>query len=204
MGDGRQYRTFVRSRGMAIEEAPPAADATELGRVFDDWLEPIYGFVARRIDDRPSAEDVTTRTFERAAHELARGSLALDDLPGFLLRVASSAVVDHARRLRKPIPPDVRASDLDEEGDAEAAVWLADAIASRVFAAAVDGNALRRATLRLDDDDLRVVLLRYLDGLDNDGIAAVLATSREAAAVRLHRALGAVIEDLPEPRAYVA
>jgi RNA polymerase sigma-70 factor (ECF subfamily) len=189
---------------MAIEEAPPAADATELGRVFDDWLEPIYGYVARRIADRESAEDVTTRTFERAAHELRHGSLEIQDMPGFLLRVASSAVVDHARRLRKPIPPNVRASDLDDEGDAEAAAWLADSTASRVFAAAVDGNALRRATLRLDDEDLRLVLLRYLDGLDNDALAAVLATTREAATVRLHRALGALVEELPEPRAHVA
>lgn len=189
---------------MAIEEAPPAADATELGHVFDEWLEPIYGFVARRIDDRAAAEDVTTRTFERATHELVRGSLELDEVPGFLLRVAASAVVDHARRLRKPIPPNVRASDLDDEGDAEAAVWLADATASRVFAAAVDGNALRRATLRLDDQDLRVVLLRYLDGLDNDGIGAALGTSREAAGLHLHRALGAVLQDLPESRAHVA
>ncbi|HET9853106.1 MAG TPA: sigma-70 family RNA polymerase sigma factor [Candidatus Limnocylindrales bacterium] len=189
---------------MAIEEAPPAVDATELGRFVDDWLEPIYGYVARRVPDRESAEDVTTRTFERAAQELRRGALAIDDVPGFLLRVASSAVVDHARRLRKQIPPDLRASDLDDEGDAEAAAWLADSMASRAFAAAVDGNALRRAALRLDDDDLRIVLLRYLDGLDNDAIAAVLATTREAAAVRVHRALGALVEALPEPRAHVA
>jgi RNA polymerase sigma-70 factor (ECF subfamily) len=198
------HRTFVRSRDMAIEEAPPAADTTELGRLFDDWLEPIYGYVARRIADRESAEDVTTRTFERAAQELRRGTLELDDLPGFLLRVASSAVIDHARRLRKPIPPNVRASDLDAEGDGEAAVWLADSTAARVFAAAVDRNALRRAALRLDDEDLRVVLLRYLDGLDNDALAAILATTREAATVRLHRALGALVEELPEPRAHVA
>ena len=198
------HRTFVRSRSMAIEAAPPAADTAELGRLFDDWIEPIYGFVARRIDDRQAAEDVTARTFERAVQELLRGSVELEDVPGFLLRVASSAVVDHARRLRKQIPPNVRASDLDEDGDAEAAAWLADATASRVFAAAVDGNALRRATLRLDDDDLRVVLLRYLDGLDSDATAAVLGSSREAAAMQLHRALAALLDDLPEARAHVA
>jgi RNA polymerase sigma-70 factor (ECF subfamily) len=189
---------------MAIEEASHAADATELGRLFDDWLEPIYGYVARRIPDRDSAEDVTTRTFERAAHELRRGTLEIDDVPGFLLRVASSAVIDHARRLRKPIPPNIRASDLDEEGDGEAAAWLADSTAARVFAAAVDRNALRRAALRLEDEDLRVVLLRYLDGLDNDAIAAILATTREAAALCLHHALDALIAELPEPRADVA
>jgi DNA-directed RNA polymerase specialized sigma24 family protein len=189
---------------MAIEEPPPAVDATELGRVFDEWIEPVYGFIARRIDDLQSAEDVATRTFQRAVAELRRGSLHLEDLAGFLLRVGATAVVDHARRLRKPIPPNVRASDLDDDGDAEAAAWLADATASRVFAAAVDGNALRRATLRLEDEDLRVVLLRYLDGLEIDAIAAVLGCPREAAALQLHRALATLLEDLPESRAHVA
>jgi len=190
---------------MAIEEAPPAApDGTEIGRLVDDWVEPIYGFVARRVADRDAAEDVTTRTFDRVAHELRRGALEIEAAPGFLLRVASSAVVDHARRIRRQIPPTVRASDFDEDGDAEAAAWLADAASTRVFAAAVDGNALRRATLRLTDDDLRVVLLRYLDGLDNDAIAAILGTSREAAALGLHRALETLLDDLPASRAHVA
>src|SRR5215211_3930981 len=198
------HRTFVRSRSMAIEEAPPAADATELGRIFDDWLEPIYGFASRRIDDRDAAEDVTTRTFERAFQALRQGSIDVEELAGFILRVASSAVVDHARRLRRAIPPGVRASDLDEEGDGQAAAWLAEATAARVFAAAVDGITLRRAVLRLDDDDLRRGLLRYLDGLDTDAIAAVLGCNRETAVARLNEALGAVLDELPQARDHVA
>lgn len=174
---------------MAIDRAAPAVDVSAFGRAFDDWLDPIYGFVARRVPDREAAEAVTARTFERAVESLTTGGLTLDALGGFLLRVASSAVLDHARRERRNLPPGVRATDLDEDGDAEAALWLADAAAARAFTAAIDGIELRRAVGTLDDGELRVVLLRYLDGLDADGMAAVLACPPDQASLSVHRAL---------------
>lgn len=189
---------------MAIDHAAPAVDESAFGRLFDEWLDPIYGFVARRVEDREAAEDVTTRTFHRAAEVLRDRDLPVDQLPGILLRIAGSAVLDHARRMRRDLPANVRASDLDQEGDAEAAAWLADASASRAFAAAVDGIALRRAILRLDDADLRMILLRYLDGLDLDGVAAVVGCSRDDAAARARAALAALQAELPRAEAHVA
>ena len=189
---------------MAIQEAPPAGDVTAFDRAFDEWIEPIYGFVARRLDDRDAAEAVTTRTFERAAESFADQRLTADELGGFLLRVAASAVVDHARRQRRDLPRGARATDLEEPGDAEAATWLADAVAARTFGAAIDGIALRRAVANLDDDDLRLVLLRYLDGLDADAMAAVLACPADAASLGLHRALATLYPDVPRADEHVA
>jgi RNA polymerase sigma-70 factor (ECF subfamily) len=189
---------------MAIDPAAPAVDATSVGRFFDDWIDTVYGFVARRVEDREAAEEVTARTFQRAIGELRDGRLGLDELSGFLLRVAGSAVLDHARRQRRTLPSGVRATDLDDEGDAEAALWLADAEAARALEAAIDGIELRRAVGALDDQERRLVLLRYLDGLDADGMAAVLACPPEQAALGVHRALTALHPSLPERDAHVA
>ena len=123
---------------------------------------------------------------------LADRSLRLDELGGFLLRVASSAVLDHARRERRNLPPGVRATDLDQPGDAEAALWLADAAAARALGAAIDGIELRRAVARLDDRPMRLILLRYLDGFDADAMAAILACPSEEASLDLHRALASL------------
>ncbi len=189
---------------MAIDPAAPAVDATSVGRFFDDWLEPVYGFVARRVEDREAAEEVTTRTFQRAISELRDGRLGLDDLPGFLLRVAGSAVLDHARRQRRNLPSGVRATDLDGDGDAEAALWLADAEATRTCEAAIDGIQLRRAVGALDDRERRLVLLRYLDAFDADAMAAVLSCPTEQAALGVHRALSVLHPAIPESDAHVA
>jgi RNA polymerase sigma-70 factor, ECF subfamily len=189
VGDGTTHRPIVRSQAMAIEDAAHAVDAAAFGHAFDQWLEPIYAFVARRVGDREASESVTARTFERAVESLATGSVRLDEIGGFLLRVAASAVLDHARRERRHLPPGVRATDLDEDGDAEAALWLADGAAARAFAAAIDGIELRRAVAGLDDPEVRVLLLRYLDGLDAGGMAAVLGGPSDLASLALHRAL---------------
>jgi RNA polymerase sigma-70 factor (ECF subfamily) len=189
---------------MAIEDAAPAVDLMAFGRAFDEWLEPVYGYVARRLDDRDAAEAVTARTFERAAETLARGTISLEEVGGFLLRVAASATLDHVRRLRRNLPIGARATDLDEPGDAEAALWLADAAAARTFTAAIDGIELRRRVAALDDGELRIVLLRYLDGLDQAGMAAVLACPPDGASLALHRALATLEPAEQRSSAHVA
>lgn len=189
---------------MALDEAAPAVDVTAFGHAFDEWLEPVYEFVARRVPDRDAAEAVTARTFARAVESLTRGSLPLGELGGFVLRVASSAVLDHVRRERRNLPANVRATDLDEDGDAEAALWLADAAAARAFAAAIDGIELRRAFTGLDDREVRTLLLRYLDGLNAEGMAAVLACPPDVASLGVHRALAALHPSVPDADAHVA
>ena len=198
------HRPFVPSRDMAIEDADPAVDLVAFGRAFDEWLEPVYGYVARRLDDRDAAEAVTARTFERATETLARGTISLEEVGGFLLRVAATATLDHVRRLRRDLPIGARATDLDEPGDAAAALWLADAAAARTFTAAIDGIALRRRVAALDDGELRIVLLRYLDGLDPAGMAAVLACPPDAASLALHRALATLEPAEQRSSAHVA
>jgi RNA polymerase sigma-70 factor (ECF subfamily) len=167
------------------------ADAAAFGKLFDTDLPRIYEFFARRVEDRQVAEELTTATFERALGVFRDGA-ARASFGGFLYRVAASAVVDHARRRRKPIPRDRRASDLDALGDRDAAAAIANDAATRAFAAAIDRSRLRQAFTRLSDEDRNLIVLRYLDGLEIDELCAVTGASRQALAVSLHRALRAL------------
>ena len=157
-------------------------------RLFERHLPRIYEFFARRIEDRETAENLTAATFERAL-----GAIRADEvgppLSAFLYRVAGSAVVDHARRGRKPIPRGVRARDHDRPGDREAAEAIANEVATRAFAAAIEDSRLRRAFTRLSDDDRHLIVLRYFDGLEVEDLCAVTGHSRQALAMHLHRAL---------------
>ena len=169
--------------------ASARGDAAAFGELYDAYLPQIYGFIARRVADRTVAEDLTAATFQRAVGAVRGGDLVNASFGGFVYRVAASAVVDHARRSRRTIPPGVRASDLDEEGDAEAADSIGIEAATRAFAAAIDRSRLRRALVELSEDHRRVILLRYFDRLEIDELCAVLGSSRQAFAVLLHRAL---------------
>jgi RNA polymerase sigma factor (sigma-70 family) len=190
---------------MAIERQPlpgrPAADAVApfpgievdaIAKAFDRHFERVYAFVARRADDRAVAEALTALAFRRALGGGRTGDPAIG-FTGRVYRIAASAVVDRARRARRQIPSSIRATDLDERDDDQ---WVAEALsdegATRAMAAAIDGELLRRAVLRVPDMHLHVLVVIYFDALEPDEIAAVLGCSTTEVALRLHRALWAL------------
>jgi RNA polymerase sigma-70 factor (ECF subfamily) len=172
--------------------ADARVDAAAFGELYDFYMPRIYGFIARRVEDREAAEDLTATTFERALGAVRREDFRNASFGGFLYRVATNAVVDHARRQRRTIPLGVRASDLDEDGDREAAESIGDEAATRAFAAAIDRDVLRRALVRVPEVHRKVIVLKYFDGLEIDELCAALACSRQTFAVKLHRALRAL------------
>jgi RNA polymerase sigma-70 factor (ECF subfamily) len=169
------------------------ADAAAFGELYDYYLPRIYAFVARRVEDRAVAEDLTATTFERALGAVRREDFRNASFGGFLYRVAANAVVDHVRRDRRTIPLGVRASDLDEgDDDRNLAESIGDESATRAFAAAIDRDTLRRALQRVPEVHRRVIVLKYFDGLEVDELCAALGCSRSTFAVKLHRALRAL------------
>ncbi len=183
------------SRGEArVSESRP--DTAALGRLVDRYLPLVYSFVARRVDERAQAEELTARTLERAFEVGLEGSVDVQALDGFLYRVAATALVDHARRGRRAIPSHVRAGDLDTGDDRAVAESIADEEATRLFAASIDRDRLRRAFVRLPDAQRRVIVLRYFDGLEPDEMCAALACSRATLAVEVQEALRALQADL--------
>ena len=166
-------------------------DASAFGELYDFYLPRIYGFVARRLGDRAAAEDVTAMTFERALSAVRRDDFRNDSFGGWLYRVAANASVDHVRRSRRSMPLGRRATDASGPVD-DIAVTVGDDRAERAFAAALDRDSLRRALARLPDAQRRVIVLRFLDGLEGDELAGALGCSRSTAAVKVHRALRAM------------
>ncbi len=156
-------------------------DCTAFGDLYDFYLPRIYGFVYRRVQDRCVAEDLTSMTFQRALENVRRSDFRNESFGGWLYRVASNVVVDHVRRDRRYIS----LSDFDaveEPGD----------LALDALAAALDRDQLRRAILQLPKNHREVLVLRFYDDLDVPEICTVLGCSREALAVRVHRALRAL------------
>lgn len=165
------------------------ADPAAFGELYDYYLPRIYAYVARRVEDRAVAEDLTATTFERALGAVRGESFQNASFGGFLYRVAANAVIDHVRRERRSVPLGVRASDADGDEARGGIDEISDDAATRAFAAAVDRDTLRRALLRVPEVHRRVIVLKYFDGLEIDELCAALGCSRPTFAVKLHRAL---------------
>lgn len=164
-------------------------DPAAFGELYDFYLPRIHGFVARRVEDRAVAEDLTATTFERALGAVRREDFRNASFGGFLYRVAANAIVDHVRRSRHDVPLWSRASDADDAGPA---ARLGDDAALRAFSAALDREVIRQGLEGLPEAHRRVIVLRYFDGLGPDELGAALGCSRATAAVKVHRALRAL------------
>lgn len=171
-------------------------DASAFGELYDFYLPRIYGFVVRRLGDRDAAEDVTAMTFERALHAVRGDDFRNDSFGGWLYRVAANAVVDHVRRARPGATGSGatarrRRRATDDGADDDRSALLGDERAERALTAALDRDQLRRALARLPETHRRVVVLRFLEGLEGDELGGALGCTRATAAVKLHRALRA-------------
>jgi len=191
MDPTRERDLVVRSR----------VDRAAFGELYDFYLPRLFAFIVRRVGERAIAEDLTATVFERALGAIGRADFRNEAFGGWLYRVASNIIVDHVRRDARTVPLAARAGDPwepDEAGRAGAAGRpdrgrpLGDDAAAAAFTAAIDRDALRRGLLVLPEQHRRLIVLKFLDGLDTDELCATLACSRPTLAVKLHRALRAL------------
>jgi len=178
-----------RERGLVVAAR---TDADAYGELYDHYLPRIYGFVARRVADRATAEAITAATFQRGLDAVQAGSLRSGTLGGWLYRVAASAIVDQARRDGRELPDGVRAGDVAEPDAAHDQPLVGDELATASFAAALDREELRRGLRRLTEPQRRVVVLKYFDDLAGPDLCAALGISATTLTVRLDRALRAL------------
>ncbi|MBN2086702.1 MAG: RNA polymerase sigma factor [Anaerolineales bacterium] len=155
---------------------PKSAEA-DFEALYRAELPRIYNFFRYRIGDGPMAEDLTSKTFEKAWRR--RGSYACD-LAAFstwLFTIARRVAIDHYRRQKTETPFEQLASSAGEETPESLAEQRADFARLSVLLA------------RLADRERELVALKYGAGLTNRAIAGLTGLSESNVGVILFRAL---------------
>jgi RNA polymerase sigma-70 factor (ECF subfamily) len=169
---------------MAVDQTMPGRLAQWLTAAEPDWdevyaeqLPRVYNFFRYRFGNTADAEDLTSRTFEkawRARHRYRR------DVAGFstwLLSIARNVGTDHLRA-RRPVVP------LEEAATIAVADTPEDALAK-----ASDGRRLALLLEALSDRDRELVALKYGAGLTNRAIARATGLSESNVGTILYRAV---------------
>ncbi len=98
------HESSERSRVEAAQRDPSRFDA-----LYDDHFYRVYGYIARRVDNRAAAEDLTSQVFHDALANLRQFEWRGVPFGAWLLKIAANAVRDHwLRRSREtgtPMPP---------------------------------------------------------------------------------------------------
>jgi len=141
-------------------------DLTRFGELYEIHFEQVYAYIARRVNSRETAEDLTSEVFHKALTNLRRFEWRGVPFVGWLFRIASNAIVDQAKRSAKEI------SDLE---DPEAI-----AVAEVDFTDAIDRARLFRLVEELPEDQRRVVVMRFAEEKSICEIAVEIGRSEGA------------------------
>ena len=166
---------------------------SDFARVYDEHLWRVYGFLAYRLRDRDTAEDLTQATFERALRAWSRFDPRRASESTWLLTIARNLLIDHHRR-----------DHFGAMDEIEERMLPAVAGPEERYAASPE---LADALLALKDRDREVIALRFGGDLSAAEIASVMQLSVanveqivSRSLRRLRGLLGEVGEDAPGAR----
>src|SRR4029077_516576 len=79
-------------------------DPAKFGDLYEIHFERIYAFIASRVRDRDTAEDLTSDVFHKALASLRNYESRGAPFAAWLIRIASNAVADQYKRAAREAP----------------------------------------------------------------------------------------------------
>jgi len=140
-------------------------DPTKFGELYEAYFEQIYGYIARRVRNRATAEDLTSDVFHKALANLRNYEWRGAPFAAWLIRIAANAVADQSKRAAREGPS---RNDVPEPG------------ARSDMEGAEDRALLFRLVDQLPEDQRRVILERFVEETSIREIAGRLGRSEGA------------------------
>ncbi len=148
-----------------VDRAVAGRDRVAFGDLYDRFVDRVYRYLYYRTGRQTDAEDLTEQVFLKAWEAIDRFQWQGRPFLAWLYRLAHNVHVDHLRRRRATASLDDGDSPIDPPSEA----------AARELARPLDADLLARAVARLTPEQQQVIVLKFLDGLENDQIARILS-----------------------------
>jgi RNA polymerase sigma-70 factor, ECF subfamily len=158
-----------------------AFDMEALGGIYDRYSPGLFAYALRLLGDECLAEDCVAETFTRFLKGLRAGQGPDEHLQAYLYRVAHNWITDQYRR-QPPLPLDLD-ENLREEEEAQP---------EHQAGRRLDQERVRLALRSLTPDQRQIIILRFIEGWENDEVAAAVQKPVTAVKALQHRALAAL------------
>jgi RNA polymerase sigma-70 factor, ECF subfamily len=159
------------------------------GQLYQLYVDRIYNYIYYKTGHSVDAEDLTEQVFIKAWEAIRRFRFEGKPFAAWLFKVARNVVIDHYRTRKNNSDLSEVISAIAKEGDPEA-------FAQRRATAQVLMTAIRRLT----DEQQQVILLKFIDGMDNTEISAAMGKKEGAIRALQYRALLALQRILQDER----
>jgi len=154
-----------------MREQPTSSNAAN---AWSDLHAAVRAFVARRVRDAHTADDIAQDVMLKTQSHLASNAPAADKLEAWVFRVARNAIVDHYRARRDGGSVDAMDAIAVEEPESTPAAELSQCI--------------RQIIQRLPAEYAQALTLTDLEGLSQQQLADRIGLSLSAAKSRVQRA----------------
>ncbi|MBV9503336.1 MAG: sigma-70 family RNA polymerase sigma factor [Acidobacteriaceae bacterium] len=101
---GRKRHSQPASDRLLVEAAQ--ADPSKFEALYELHFELVYFFILGRVQDRATAEDLTSEVFHKALANLSAYESRGTPFAAWLFRIASNAIADHYKRAKRELRDD--------------------------------------------------------------------------------------------------
>ncbi len=149
-----------------------------LGDIYDCYSPGLYAYAMRMLGDECMAEECVAETFSRFLKSIHAGQGPDKHLQAYLYRIAHNWITDYYRR--QP-PPSL---ELSENLHAEEEIQPEAQVNRRM-----EQDRVRSALRLLTPDQRQVIVLRFIEGWENEDVAVAVKKPVGAVKALQHRAL---------------
>lgn len=156
-----------------------SGDANAFGELYDLFVAPVYRYLYFRIGSQPEAEDLTEQVFLKAWEGVRRFRWQGRPFLAWLYRLAHNVHIDFVRAQR---PMTSLTND-------QRPVEIANPAAAVELARTLDADLLAKALSHLTEEQQQVIVMKFIEGMDNEQIARSLDKREGAVRALQMRAL---------------
>ncbi len=156
-------------------------DREAFAKLYEDYFDKIYRYIAIRIGDKAEAEDLTQQVFMKALKSISSFKWRNVPFGAWLFRIAHNQVVDHLRKkTRRPSVP------------LDGVQLISGSNPQETAERGYDTEQLIVATRQLTPAQQQVISLRFAGELPIAQVAKVMGRSQGAVKALQHSAIAAL------------
>ena len=159
-------------------------DPEALEALHQQFYEPVARYIRFKVSDRQTTEDLSGEVFVRVLEALKRDKAWRESPQGWVMGIARNVVADYYRKRE-------RLTEVKLEADVTA---TQEANPSQVALLGERKQRLMQAIQQLTDDQRDVILMRFMEGINIEGVAQAINKTPGAVKGLQYRALRALAE----------
>ncbi len=160
-----------------LVEKAQKGDADAFARIYDELVKPVYRYIYYRVEES-IAEDLTEDTFLKVWQNLKKYKKGKNPFSSWVFKIAHNLVVDYYRQNKTTEMIEETIVDTKLESNPH---YQADLKLTQI--------RLRKVIRRLPDNYQEIIILKYINELDNKEIAHAVGKSEGAVRTIQFRAL---------------